>query len=124
MMMHAQHSLKNAVSLLLLPLLAPFALLARLFRGGVDTSIEEVEAVLRRMESGKIDAYWWDDFLSTPIRDRQLNAIRERCDEVWHEQSAFISQDIDGQYYLNSEGIKEIQALLQKCSYLKASRTT
>ncbi|MDM3870831.1 hypothetical protein QSV34_05630 [Porticoccus sp. W117] len=122
--MQANHAIKNALSFLLLPLLAPFALLVRLFRGGVDKSIEEVEAVLQRMLSGKIDAYWWDDFLSTPIRDRQLNAIRERCDEVWHEQSPYISKDIDGQYYLNSDGISEIQALLQKCSYLKASRAT
>lgn len=120
--MYAVQPIKNALSFLLLPLLAPFALLARLFRGGAPVTLDEVEQVLLRMESGQIDAYWWEDFLTTPIRDRELNAIRERCDEVWHEQSAFISRDIDGQLYLNTEGIKEIQLLLQKCSYLRKER--
>ncbi|UTW44588.1 hypothetical protein KFE80_09290 [bacterium SCSIO 12696] len=120
--MHANHSIKNALTFLFLPLLAPFALLARLFRGGADTTVEEVEKVLLRMVSGKIDAYWWEDFLSTPLRDRQLNTIRERCDEVWHEGSGYISEDIDGQLYLNSDGVAEIESLLQKCEYLKRNR--
>ena len=39
----------------------------------------EVRDILMRFLDDKTGPYEWDDFISVPIRDQMLDAIRERC---------------------------------------------
>ena len=73
------------------------------------------------MESGEIDEYWWDNFINVPIKNDELDKIRERCEEIWIPDSGYLSKD--DEYYLNEKGIQEIRSLINKCNDIKSNYT-
>lgn len=48
----------------------------------VDMSIREVKDVLLRFLHGPTRPWEWDDFISAPIKDPYLNAVRIICQEL------------------------------------------
>lgn len=48
----------------------------------VDLESGDVLDYLHKMKNGEVDDYWWDDFLSVPIKNEALDQIRESCSEV------------------------------------------
>lgn len=84
-----------------------------IFGNKSNVSKEDVLEYLKRMQSGEIDEYWWDDFLNVPIKNEELESIRERCDVIWDFKSEFLSQK--DKYYLNKSGIAEITKLIERC---------
>jgi hypothetical protein len=110
----------------LLLVLLPLLLVLRLIFGDKsEISKDEVLAYLRRMESGVVDLDWWDDFFSVPIKNPELDSIRERCEEIWQPDSGYMLQNRSGGYELNQAGFAEIANLIKKCesiSYHKIIR--
>ena len=87
-------------------------------------SVDEVLEYLKRMEAGEIDEYWWDDFINVPIKNDELDKIRERCEKIWIPDSGFLSKESeDDEYHLNEKGIREIQSLINKCIHIKNTET-
>ena len=75
------------------------------------------------MESGEVDDYWWDDFINVPIKNPELDAIRERCDEIWREDSQFLEKSkTDDEYHLNEIGMNEIRKLIQRCELIASNK--
>lgn len=59
----------------------------------------------------------WDDFISVPLDNPELDRIRARCDEL----PAQYPSD-DGHSYCNDDGLAEIRSLYENLSEsLKAS---
>lgn len=48
----------------------------------VDLSRNEVAEIILSFVEGRSKGYEWDDFLTFPIRDPKLDAIRKRCIDV------------------------------------------
>ena len=82
---------------------------------------EEVLEVLEEMESGKIDDYWWDDFLSVPIKSGSLDKIREECEGIYTENSPHLSKNAEGKLYLNETGKVVVRRLIEQCKILVES---
>ncbi len=78
---------------------AGIAFFSQLLEKRVERSREEVESVLLKMESGVVSGDLWDDFLSVPIFDKQLDQIRERVGIFWAYDD-FQTKNDDGCYVL------------------------
>jgi hypothetical protein len=72
----------------------------------------DVLGYLHKMKNGEVDDYWWDDFLSVPIKNEALDQIRESCNEVWDPQSRFLKRNEDGLFELNQVGYQRIEELI------------
>ncbi|WP_414432838.1 hypothetical protein [Alcanivorax sp. IL2] len=94
---------------------AGIAFFSQLLEKRIERTREEVEAVLRKMESGVVSADLWDDFLSVPISDKQLDKVRERVEVLW-EYDDFQTKNADGFYVLNEKGLSEIRKILGELS--------
>jgi hypothetical protein len=72
-------TLREMVVGLLVVLTAPIWIVAililKIFEKPADLKPIEVETWLQRMATGEIDEYWWEDFLSVPIKDARLDNI-------------------------------------------------
>jgi len=97
------------------PLWLPILLVLKLFGKPAVVEPTEVEDWLQRMHSGEVDQYWWDDFLSIPIRDPELDSIRERCEHIWSIDSGYLERVDADTFRLNEKGILEIEKLIRKC---------
>jgi hypothetical protein len=82
----------------------------RLYRGRV-ISPAEVRATLERFVAGSSSGYEWDDFISLPIRDQRLEAIRQRCAALDQE----FPPEQRGQY-CGAGGIEVIRRFIQELS--------
>ncbi len=91
------------------------AFFSQLFEKRIERSREEVEAILLKMESGVVSDDHWDDFLSVPIFDKQLDKIRERVEVLWAYDD-FQTKNEDGCYVLNEKGLLEIREILGELS--------
>ncbi|XPF94885.1 hypothetical protein ACM9HF_02415 [Colwellia sp. RE-S-Sl-9] len=91
------------------------AFFSQLLEKRVERSREEVEAILLKMESGVVSEDLWDDFLSVPIFDKQLDKIRERVEVLWAYDD-FQAKNDDGCYVLNEKGLSEIREILGELS--------
>ena len=74
---------------------------------------EEVVDFLKRMETREVDAAGWDRFLNIPIKNRDLDNIRKRCEVLW-EYDEFLMENEDGDFVLNDRGISEIRKLISE----------
>jgi hypothetical protein len=74
--------LSVAAKALLVIVALPVALLAGLFGSREKRNPDEVAAYLRNFIDGKGDDWDWDDFISVPIADQTLEAIRQRAAAV------------------------------------------
>ncbi len=116
--------LKVVALLLLLPIIIPVMIVAKLMFGNkANVEKDEVLDVLKRMESREIDEYWWDDFLNVPIKNPELDELRERCDEVWQPDSTYLDKSPEkGEYYLNERGLAEIRSLIHRCERIASNK--
>ena len=79
-----------------------------------DLSREEVLDYLRRMDAGEVDDYGWDNFVNVPLKDAELDEIRERCSEIWEDaMNEYLISDED--LRLNEKGREEIKRLIEQC---------
>ncbi|GEM_PF-5253124 len=112
--------MKNGKSLLLLiPFLilaAPLAFMAKVFEKSMYRSRDEVEAILVKMALNQPDEYLWDDFLSIPIKDKDLDNIREQVEILWAYDS-FQTKNENGQYILNQKGLDELENIIQELRF-------
>jgi len=90
-------------------------IILKLFEKPADLEPAEVEAWLQKMAAGEIDQYWWDDFLSIPIKDACLDAIREECEILWDPRGGFLKRTGGNSYELNHSGRQRVQALIEEC---------
>ena len=91
------------------------AFFSQLLEKRIQRSREEVEAILLKMESGVVSDDLWDDFLSVPIFDKQLDKIRARVEVLWAYDD-FQTKNEDGCYVLNEKGLSEIREILSELS--------
>jgi hypothetical protein len=68
---------------------------------------EEVIREIAAFLNGTGGAYDWDDFISIPIDDEQLNAIRIECAELPEKYPAG-----DRRQYCGDEGLKRLQYIV------------
>ncbi|MEC4728571.1 hypothetical protein HWQ46_23905 [Shewanella sp. D64] len=102
--------------ILWLPVLAIGALIAfflQLLEKRIERSFEEVENVLLEMESGVVSEDLWDDFLSVPIFNKQLDKIREKVEVLWAYDD-FQTKNDDGYYVLNEKGLSDIREIINE----------
>lgn len=97
-------------------------IILKIFDKGAPLTPNEVEQWLTRMRCGEVDDYWWDDFINVPIRDKQLDKLREECEGIWVESSGFLYRDHDGTYRLNESGVAAIERLLERCHEIERER--
>lgn len=100
--------------ILWIPLLAIGAFIAffsQLLEKRIERSREEVEDILLKMESGVVSDDLWDDFLSVPIFNKQLDKVRENVEVLWAYDD-FQTKNDDGCYVLNEKGLSEIREIL------------
>ncbi|WP_039989736.1 hypothetical protein, partial [Paraglaciecola arctica] len=105
---------KENSSLLLIPYLliaTPIAFIAQLFEKSVVRSKDEVEGILNEMEKNEPSEYLWDEFLSTPIKDKKLDKIREQVEILWAYED-FQTQNSSNFTVLNSRGLTELKSML------------
>ena len=88
-------------------------MLAKVFEKPIELSVEEVESVLLQMAAGTVDDYGWDNFLNIPIRDKRLDTIREKVEILWSYDD-FLTKNNDGDYILNSKGLKELEVIISE----------
>jgi hypothetical protein len=79
--MTGKRSLREWIAILLLPILAPAALIAQMLPGKKteDRTAAEVAAYLRDFIEGRGGEWDWDDFESVPITDPDLDRIRQEA---------------------------------------------
>lgn len=118
--------LKVAAVILLLPIIIPIMIVAKfVFGNKANVQKDEVLGFLRRMEAGEIDDYWWDDFLNVPIKNAELDELRERCDELWQPGSGYLDKSPEnGEYYLNERGLVEIRSLIDRCERIVSNTSS
>ena len=75
--------LKSIFATIVVILLLPIALISKLFGKSMDRSSYEVENILMEMAAGKVDEHFWDSFLSIPIKNKELDKIREQVEVLW-----------------------------------------
>lgn len=105
---------KENSSLLLIPYLliaTPIAFIAQLFEKSVVRSKDEVEGILNEMEKNEPSEHLWDEFLSTPIKDKKLDKIREQVEILWAYED-FQTQNSSNFTVLNSRGLTELKSIL------------
>lgn len=114
------------IILILLAALIPVLLILILIFGNEsNVSKKEVMGYLRRMYSGEVDQYWWDDFLNVPIKHPELDAIRDRCDKIWHPDSGFlVKNEQTGDFELTERGLSEIAELIVECSNIETTNSS
>ncbi|TCN90135.1 hypothetical protein [Shewanella fodinae] len=91
------------------------AFFSQLLEKRIERSRQEVKTILLEMESGVVSDDLWDDFLSVPIFDKQLDKIRERVEVLWAYDD-FQAKNEDGFYVLNEKGLSEIREILSELS--------
>jgi len=97
---------------ILLAILASIVLL-KIFGNRMERTKEEVIDFLKRMESREVDGAGWNRFLNVPIKNRDLDTIRKRCEVLW-EYDEFLMQNEDGDFVLNDRGMSEIRKLISE----------
>jgi len=85
------------------------------FHSKADLSKEEVLSFLDRMEALEVDDCGWDHFINVPIKNDNLDVIREQCCNVW-ENDIHREQNSDGDYVLNNKGLSIIRELKELCA--------
>jgi len=86
-----------------------------MFHSKADLSNIEVHSILVRMEALEVDDGGWDYFINVPIKNENLDAIREACFNVWEDDSNLMKNS-DGDYVLNKVGVKTIRQLKEQCA--------
>jgi len=79
----------------------------------MERSQEEVIDFLMRMGLREVDGAGWDRFLNIPIKNRDLDSIRERCAVLW-EYDEFLMENEDGDFVLNDRGVLEVRKLISE----------
>ena len=91
------------------PVLLPVAIIAGLLSGPARRTPEEVVRPLEDFLHGTGGAYDWDDFVSVPIEDPELEGLRRRADAI--------------RLPLDAAGRETLRALLEEAKVI-ASRST
>ncbi len=97
-------------SLILVPVLlvgVPFAFFAKLFEKPIVRSSAEVSSILAKMQRGDVSEDVWDSFLSIPIKNKELEKIREKVEVLWAYEE-FQTTNEDGFVVLNNKGLAEL----------------
>lgn len=110
--------LKSIFATILVILLLPIALVTKSFGKAITRSNDEVENILMEMASGKVDDHLWDSFLSIPIKNKELDNIREQVEILW-AYDEFQEKNEDGMWVLNKCGLKELSGLINELRSLK-----
>jgi hypothetical protein len=95
---------------ILIAILAVIVLL-KVFGNRMERTKEEVIDFLKRMEAREVDGAGWDRFLNIPIKNRNLDGIRKRCEVLWEYDELFMENE-DGDFVLTDSGISEIRKLI------------
>ena len=90
-----------------------FAIYLKVVGGSIERTSEEVDDFFRRMAAGEVDDAGWDRFLNIPIKDKQLDGLRKRCEVLW-ENDEYLRQNSDGDYILTARGIGELNGLIHE----------
>jgi hypothetical protein len=70
---------------------------------------QDVRDILMRFLDETAGPYEWDNFISVPIRDPRLDAIRQRCNSLPVE----FPPEVSG-HYCNESGINVMRKLIQQ----------
>ena len=72
-----KEDLIRTLAILLLPVIVIIALVAKLFEKPLVRTREEMAELMEKSMAGDDDA--WDELISVPIADAELDAIRKQC---------------------------------------------
>ena len=67
---------------------------------------KEVADLIRRFLSGNVSPWEWDDFISIPLRDPQLESVRKVCGSAPDDYPA-----LEPARYCNQEGAEMLRKL-------------
>ena len=70
---------------------------------------KEVRDILSRFLANTVGPYEFDDFVSEPIGDTRLDAIRERCDEL-----PAVYKPENAGHYCGEGGIQEMRQFIRE----------
>src|SRR5262245_39173367 len=93
------------IALVLLPIAVLVKLVAWPFERPIRRTSHEVATILRAYLDDTLSASEWDDFVSVPIADPRLEAIRDRCchleEEYPPEQRALLLEESPHHSYVS-----------------------
>lgn len=75
----------------------------------VSLSREEVRQTIVAFIEGRGGAYDWDDFLSFPLQDPELEAVRKRCIEIEDEFPRRHPRE-----WTSPEGVESLREIAEK----------
>ncbi len=105
------------VTLMLCVFLAGAFWLCRWNRGSVHWEAEKVVQLLRSIADKDPDYESWDYFQACPIKNPQLESVRQDCLEMLDEGSPYlVSNEEPLSLALNQPGIEKIKTIIDKCS--------
>ena len=73
----------------------------------IKRTLDQVIAEIAKLLSGSGGAHDWDDFISIPIKDKQLDAIRIECSDLRDKYPPG-----EKRQYCSDEGFKRLEEIL------------
>jgi len=71
-----------------------------------DPTLEEIEKTISNFLRGTGGEWGWDDFVSIPLKDPQLDKIREQCFDLQYSYRSKVKTE-----YCSKEGIEVLKKL-------------
>ncbi len=78
----------------------------------IERSRDEVIQILRTAAEGRADCYVWDDFVSVPIRDPDLERIRELCFKEFSHRYTFTEEDLELGWFSNPAARERLNQMI------------
>jgi len=72
----------------------------------------EVKNILKNWLNGSLDSHEWDDFISVKNKDAELEAIRQKAEGIWVENSVFLQPRAIDPCKLSELGRTEVENMI------------
>lgn len=74
----------------------------------MDHKRKQISSIIRRFLSGDVAPYEWDDFISIPQAEKELEQIRISCLDIPEDYPP-----IDRTHYCSLEGLQKLESLAE-----------
>ena len=112
-------AIKSIPLIIFLLIMTPISFISKIFEKSIIRTNIEVEDTLQKMLTGKESDDLWDDFLSIPIKNKELDKIREKVEVLWAYDD-FQEKNKNGKYVLNRKGVNDLNEIINELHDLKA----
>ena len=80
---------------------------------------EEIKEILQLCLDGELDSGEWDYFLTCRIKNKELEKIRKRCQQIWMVDSEYLVSDSINPSILSEKGRNEVAKLIRQCDQIE-----